>query len=141
MASSSSTTSLIVHNDLENKQEQLVRFTPSHSRVSITKVLFRVLVSVLVICGPVVAVHTHLHLPTETADNISNGDEPSFDEFLTSPLLDDALKRVLVKLETNANVEWQRSAYHFQPDKNFISGSKSQNHQYHASEYAANMKR
>ncbi|GKA37734.1 beta-fructofuranosidase, soluble isoenzyme I-like protein [Tanacetum coccineum] len=116
----SSTTTLIVHNDLENKQ-QLVRSTSSSRRVSITKVLFGVLVSVLIICGPVVAVHTHLQLPSEIADNISNGDEPSVDEFLTSPLLDDALKRVLIKLETNANVEWQRSAYHFQPDKNFIS--------------------
>ena len=104
----------------------LIGSSTSSSRVSITKLLFGVLVSVLVICGLVVAVHTHLQQPEiKIVDNSSNGDKPSVYEFLTTddPLLDNDLKRVLTKLETNADVEWQRSAYHFQPDKNFISGT------------------
>ncbi|KAJ0729850.1 putative sucrose:sucrose fructosyltransferase [Helianthus annuus] len=106
MASSTTTTPLILHDDPEN----LSKLTATR-RLSIAKVLSGILVSVLVICAFVALINNQTYEP------------PAATTFATQlPNID--LKRVPGKLDSSAEVEWQRSAYHFQPDKNFISGTK-----------------
>lgn len=116
MASPTTTTTpLILHDDPENQQSRAGR------PVSMVKVISGILVSVLVICSLVAVFYNQSQEPHIAANN---DHEPSSDIKFTNPLPNIDLKRVPGKLESNAEVEWQRSAYHFQPDKNFISGTK-----------------
>ncbi|KAI3704997.1 hypothetical protein L1987_75227 [Smallanthus sonchifolius] len=119
MASSTSTTTpLILRNDPENHQV-LTESTTGRS-ISVAKVLSGILVSLLVTCVLVVVISNQTQEPP-AVHNHQGGDKSSpFTSFTTQlPKID--VKRVPGKLDSSAEVDWQRSAYHFQPDKNFIS--------------------
>lgn len=121
MASPTNTTPLILLDDPENRQK--LAGSQAGRRVSIAKVLSGILVSVLVVCSLVAVYHNQSQEP-HAANNINNGDKPSSTPKFANPLPNIDLKQFPGKLESNEEIEWQRSAYHFQPDKNFISGTK-----------------
>ncbi|KAK9077973.1 hypothetical protein SSX86_002030 [Deinandra increscens subsp. villosa] len=116
MASPTTTTTpLILHDDPENRQT-LAGSPAGRRRLSVAKVLSGILVSVLVICSLVAVINNQ----TPPAAN-NDGDKPSAAASFTTQLPKTERKQAPGKLDSNADVEWQRSAYHFQPDKNFIS--------------------
>lgn len=100
---SSITIPLIIHND-DNREPT---DQPPVTRSSIGKVLAGFFVSMLVLSSLVAITHNQLQKPhgsrqsTITTTTYSSRSKDS---------------------GADDSIEWQRSAYHFQPDKNFISG-------------------
>nr|AAB58909.1 sucrose:sucrose 1-fructosyl transferase [Cichorium intybus] len=119
MASSTTATTPLILRDETQICPQLAG-SPVGRRLSMANVLSGILVFVLVICVLVAVIHDQSQQIMAT-NNHQGGDKPTSAATFTAPLLQVDLKRVPGKLESNADVEWQRSAYHFQPDKNFIS--------------------
>nr|CAB60153.1 sucrose:sucrose 1-fructosyl transferase [Taraxacum officinale] len=109
-SSTTAATPLILHNDS----------TPRR-RLSLAKLLSGIPVAVLVIFALVTVILNQSQHTSATGNiDFHGGDKPSSDTTFTE-MVPEELKQVLIKLESNAGVEWERSAYHFQPDKNFIS--------------------
>ncbi|XP_076945822.1 beta-fructofuranosidase, soluble isoenzyme I-like [Bidens hawaiensis] len=98
----------------------LLTGSPTSRSPSLAKVLSWILVSVLVICA-LVALVSNQTQELLTVNNRQGGDKPSHATTFTTQLPKVGHKRVPGKLDSSAEVEWQRSAYHFQPEKNFIS--------------------
>nr|XP_043634732.1 beta-fructofuranosidase, soluble isoenzyme I-like [Erigeron canadensis] len=124
MASSTATTPLVLHDDPAIRQEQLLAESSAAGRrhLSVAKVLSGILVSILVVCAVVAVIHINQsNKPHEPNNNVEN--KPSSATMFTteSQKVDHMKPIITVNLETNAEVEWERSVYHFQPDKNFIS--------------------
>ncbi|KAM0014363.1 putative sucrose:sucrose fructosyltransferase [Helianthus debilis subsp. tardiflorus] len=97
---STPTTPLITHNDLEQRPESS---ESPPGRSSIVKILTGLFVSILVLSSLAAIPHRKTHLQSTTVDI-----EPS-------------TSRPVEVVGADDSIEWQRSAYHFQPDKNFIS--------------------
>lgn len=119
MASSTTTTRLILHDEPQTRHH--LAGSPVGRRLSLTNVQFRIPVSVLIICA-LVAVIQNQSQQISAADILQGGDKYSSATTFAYPLPEVELKGIAIELESNAEVEWERSAYHFQPDKNFISG-------------------
>ncbi|KAI3751215.1 hypothetical protein L2E82_22263 [Cichorium intybus] len=114
---SSTTTPLINGDDIERRPDSIG--SPA-DRTSTAKVLAGFFVSILVLSSMVAVIHSQLHRPqvgqqftAATTTSVS----PEIEVKLSSREMGWPEKLV----DVDDSIEWQRSAYHFQPDKNFIS--------------------
>ncbi|KAI7742228.1 hypothetical protein M8C21_018861 [Ambrosia artemisiifolia] len=102
---STTTTPLITHNDVEQPSKS-TEYPPSRSTTG--KILGGLFVSILVILSSLAAITQR---PVNHSASTEIETEPSI-----------AVERPKKVVGGDDSIEWQRSAYHFQPDKNFISG-------------------
>ncbi|KAJ9545859.1 hypothetical protein OSB04_025566 [Centaurea solstitialis] len=115
---SSTTTPLITSHDPERRPESTG--SPA-GRSTAGKILAGFLVTMLVLSSLVVVIHNQLQKPEGGRQPTNATKRSGSPEIEVEP----SSRGVGWPEETvgaSDSVEWQRSAYHFQPDKNFISG-------------------